>query len=129
MAPQIIMAKPTITQLFGTGAAVVDDPLTLNSVTPANPALVIPFSALAAGNLDVLASMQDPEKVITALMSMFTAWYITDSTEDPLIEAAAIREATQTRRNQRMRSYSFELTVFKPLPASPTIDPDTLDIV
>jgi hypothetical protein len=129
MAPQIIMAKPTITQLFGTGAAVVSDPLDLTGVTAANPALVIPFSALSAGNLDVLSSMQDPEKVITALMSMFTAWYLGDSTEDPLIEAAAVREATQSRRNQRMRSYAFELTVFKPLPASPTIDPDTLDVV
>lgn len=123
------MAKPTIVQLFGTGAAVVSDPLTLDTITAANPALVIPFSALAGGNLNVLTSMADGEKMITAILNIATAWYVSDSTEDPLIEASVIREATQTRRNQRMRSYAYELTVFKPLPASPTIDPDTLDIV
>ncbi len=123
------MAKPTITQLFGTGTTVISDPLDVPvTVSATNPALVIPFTALNAGLLNVVASMTDPEKVLVALMNIITAWYLSDNTEDPIIEATAVREATQTRRNQRMRSYSFELTAYRPLPTSPTIDPDTLDV-
>jgi hypothetical protein len=123
------MAKPTIPQLFGTGAIVITDPLDVpTSVSATNPALVIPYTALNAGLLNVVASMLDPEKVLVALMNIITAWYLSDNTEDPIIEATAVREATQTRRNQRMRSYSFELTAYRPLPTSPTIDPDTLDV-
>jgi hypothetical protein len=123
------MAKPTIAQLFGTGTILVDDVTDFPAtVTAANPALLIPMSALGAGLLNVVASMSDSEKVLAALMNIVTAWYLSDNTEDPIFEATAVREATQTRRNQRMRSYSYELTAYRPLPTSPTIDPDTLDV-
>jgi hypothetical protein len=47
------MAKPTIAQLFGTGTILVDDPTDFPAtVTAANPALLIPMSALNAGLLN-----------------------------------------------------------------------------
>lgn len=126
------MAKPTLAQVFGAGSIVITDPLdaSLNSVSAAAPALVIPFAALSSiGLLNVAASMSDPEKLLVALMNISTNWYRSDATEDPIIEASDIRESTVTRRNQKMRAYSFEYTVHKPLPASPTIDPDTIDVL
>jgi hypothetical protein len=123
------MAKPTIVQLFGVGTAVISDPLDISpAISATNPALVIPYTALNAGLLSVVDSMSDPEKILVAMLNMITEWYQTDNTEDPIFEATAIREATQTRRNQRMRSYSYELTAYRPLPTTPTIDPDTIDI-
>ena len=122
------MAKPTLQQLFGTTAIVIDDPLDVPAtVSETNPALVIPMSALSVGLLNNPASMSDGEKVLVALLNQVTAWYRGDNTEDPLLEASEIREATQTRRNARHRSYSYEITAFQPLPATPTIDPDTID--
>jgi hypothetical protein len=126
------MAKPTIIQVFGETAKVISDPLdpVMDTITAANPALIIPLSALTPiGLLNVAASMLDPEKVLTAIMNISTAWYRGDNTEDPLIEASDIRESTITRRNQKMRAYAFEYTVHKPLPSSPTIDPDTIDVL
>jgi hypothetical protein len=123
------MAKPTIPQLFGVGTVVITDPLDVpDTISAANPALVIPYTALNAGLLNVIASMSDPEKILVALLNIITSWYQTDNTEDPIFEATAVREATQTRRNQRMRSYAYELTAYRPLPTTPTIDPDTIDV-
>jgi hypothetical protein len=123
------MAKPTLPQLFGPGTIVIDDEADVPaSISATNPALLIPFTALNEGLLNQISSLGDPEKIFTALMNIASTWYLSDNTEDPLIEATAVREATQTRRQQRMRSYSFEFTAYRPLPASPVIDPDTLDI-
>jgi hypothetical protein len=124
------MAKPTIAQIFGTGASLIDDATDVPaSVNAANPAILIPMSALSAGNLNLVDSMADPEKVLLALLLIATAWYRADATEDPIIEASEIRESNVTRRGQRHRTYAFEFTGHQPLPATPTIDPDTIDVV
>lgn len=121
------MATPTLTNLFGTGAIVAMDETDLPIPTAQSPVLCIPFTALNAGLLNQVASLQNPEKIVVALANMWSAWYQSDNTEDPIIEATAIRESTITRRNQRMRSYSYEFTAHQPLPATPAIDPDVID--
>jgi hypothetical protein len=124
------MAKPLIAQIFGTGAVVITDPLDVPvTVSATNPALVIPMTALTAGLLSVVASMSDPEKVFIAILNIATAWYRSDNTEDPIIEAADIRESNITRRNQRHRGFAYEFTAHQPLAATPTVDPDTIDVV
>jgi hypothetical protein len=124
------MAKPTIIQLFGVGTSLIDDAADVPAtVTAANPAILIPMSALAGGLLTSVESMADPEKVLIAILNMVTTWYRNDNTEDPIIEAAEIRESNITRRNQRHRGFAYEFTAHQPLPASPTVDPDTIDLV
>jgi hypothetical protein len=124
------MAKPTIVQLFGTGALLIDDATDVPAtVTAANPAILIPMSALSAGLLTVITSMADPEKVFIAILNIATAWYRNDNTEDPIIEAADIRESNITRRNQRHRGFAYEFTAHQPLAATPTVDPDLIDVV
>jgi hypothetical protein len=124
------MSKPTIPQIFGVGASLIDDAADVPAtVTAANPAILIPMSALSAGLLTAVESMTDPEKVLIALLNIATTWYRSDNTEDPIIEAAEIRESNITRRNQRHRGFAYEFTAHQPLPASPTVDPDTIDLV
>lgn len=124
------MAKPTLIQIFGAGTQVIDDATDVPAtITAANPALLIPMSALSAGLLTVVDSMSDPEKVLIAVLNMATAWYRSDNTEDPIIEAAEVRESNITRRNQRHRGFAYEFTAHQPLPATPTVDPDTIDLV
>jgi hypothetical protein len=82
------MSKPTIAQIFGVGAKVITDPLdvAMNTVTEANPAMVIPLSALTPiGLLNLAASMSDPEKVLTAIMNISTAWYVPTAQKTPLL--------------------------------------------
>jgi hypothetical protein len=124
------MAKPTLKQLFGSASFILTDPAAIpSSISAASPALVIPLSSLAEGLLNAPESMEDGEKVAVALFNIMTAWYRADSTEDPIIEASEVRESSVTRRSQKMRAYAYEFTAHKPLPASPTIDPDLIDIL
>lgn len=124
------MAKPTLKQLFGNSSIILADPADLpSSISAANPALVIPLQSLSEGLLNVSDSMGDGEKIAIALFNIMATWYRADSTEDPIIEASEVRESSVTRRSQRMRAFSFEFTVHKPLPSTPTIDPDLIDIV
>jgi hypothetical protein len=124
------MAKPTLPQIFGVGTLLIDDATDVPaSITAANPALLIPMTGLAAGLLTAVESMADPEKVLIALLNQATAWYRSDNTEDPIIEAAEVRESNITRRNQRHRGFAYEFTAHQPLPATPTVDPDTIDLV
>jgi hypothetical protein len=124
------MATPTIQDIFGTKAQVVSDLLDVTeTISATNPALVIPMNGLSASGLNQVASMSKSEKVLLALLITSTAWYRADNTEEPIAEASAVRESTQTRRGGSFRGYAYEYTFFKPQPATPVVDPDLVDVL
>lgn len=124
------MAVPTLKDLFGSKTQVVTDIMDITEViSEQNPAIVIPFNGLASSGLNQISSLSKAEKILLAIMVIATAWYRADSTEDPIAEASAVRESSQSRRGGRFLGYSYEFTFFRPQPAEPVVDPDLIDVL
>jgi hypothetical protein len=128
--PQTFMAVPNLKDLFGSKAEIVTDVLAVTEpISEQNPAIVIPFNSLASSGLNQVSSLTKAEKILLAIMVIATAWYRADSTEDPIAEASAVRESSQTRRGGRFLGYAYEFTFFRPQPAEPVVDPDLIDVL
>jgi hypothetical protein len=124
------MAVPNLQDIFGTKAQIVTDITDVSEpISELNPAIVIPFNGLASSGLNQVASLSKAEKILLAILVIATGWYRADNTEEPIAEAAAVRESSQTRRGGRFLGYSYEFTFFRPQPAEPVVDPDLIDVL
>ena len=120
------MTTPSINDYFGSTAEVITDTTSVTA-SPTAPVLVIPFDALASAGLDDPDSMEDPDKVLGAILKFTRIFSISDTDEESGIEVGAVRKSFVTRANTVQIGYSYDVTVYCADTTPNEFDPDSVN--
>lgn len=122
------MAIPTWETLLDNSVKVIDDPTDVPaSITPANPALMIPLSAFSSTILNQAASLDSPEKVMAALLKKFNAFNLVNQAEDNYVEVTTRDPQLAKRNGMNFYAFDFAATVYSRTVDTIVLDPDLID--
>jgi hypothetical protein len=122
------MSAPVLTDYFGIGAQVVTDPMDITAaLSPQNPALVIPMSALADTGLSVVASMSKPDPLFFAIFKKVFKFSRADIDEKTMIEISEPSLNLATRDNKYMETLDYRISAYRLRSQNIDFDPDELD--
>lgn len=124
------MARPLITDYFGTQAEVVTDITDVTATIDAsNPCLVIPLQGLSTVGLSNVASAAYPDAWFAALIKRTHNFTKGDVDEDSMIEIAEPTMTLNTRKANTVISYDYRLTaneIYRVAGATLEFDPDRI---
>lgn len=101
------MAIPTIQDYFGSNADVSNGVLTINAADLGLTAL----------------QLEDPDKVLAAIIKMTRNFTAIDTAEESGIEVGAPRKLFATRNNQNLIGIDYPVTIYLPDPTSVEFNP------
>jgi hypothetical protein len=117
------VANPTIASYFGANAQLLTNDSQVNA-TAANPAIVIRFTDFNAEGLGNVASFEDPDRLLAAIIKKTQAWLSADNSEDPGTEVATPAKSFTTRNSVQVLSWLYYVNFFTPDPTAAQPDPD-----
>jgi hypothetical protein len=121
------MAAPVLSDYFGPGSQVVVDTADITAtISPTNPALVIPMSALASTGLSVVASMSLPDPVFFAIFKKVYSFSRADVDEKTYLEVSEPALNLTSRDGKVVESLDYRISAFRNRSQVIDFDPDQL---
>lgn len=117
------MANPTISDYFGSQAEVLTTEATLTPDST-DPILVIKLSDFDDVGLNTVENLDDPDKILAAIIKKAKVFTDADTAEDSGVEIANPTKSFTTRKNASVVAIAYDVAFFIPDPTSNGVDPD-----